>query len=223
MGCFEERPKREEEQLAQFSELQLGLSHKSSRTLLAALLTLPVTIPKSNLTQIKHKLQLSDLHLSPELSADFYECFEKEGNSDLYERWKFGLLVLILTTDASQWKAEALYQFCEGELTASREKVAKRLEFAFFLASEVIPVTLSVNVTSRFPRANLLGYMESLIRRRTKALELVLESVFLDGQIVTLEAFIKAFKGTLIEKCLMSKGIREYIGSIGQDNERELQ
>jgi len=223
MGCFAERPKREEEQLAQFAELQLGLSHKSSRSLLAILLTLPVNISKANLPELKQKLKLSDLHITPELTADFYECFEKEGDRDFYDRWKFGLLVLILTTDASQWKAEALYQFCDGELTVSREKAAKRLEFAFFLASEAIPVTLSLNVTDRFPKANLLGYVDSLVRRRPEALELVLESLFLDGRTVGLAAFVKAFQGSLIEKCLISKGIREYIGNVGQGNERAVE
>jgi hypothetical protein len=218
MGCFQERPKLEEEQLAQFAELQFGLSHRSTKELLPALFTLPVHIYKPDLKEVKRHLKLSDLHLSPEAAEDFYKNFEKEEDKSRYERWKFGVLVLLLSNDVNLWKAEMLYQLCDGHMNVNRENVAKRLEFAFLLSSYAIPVTLSESVTSRFPKTNLRNYINNLERKRANALQLALESIFSGAEVVTREAFVKAFKGTLIERCLLSKGIREYIGSTGEDN-----
>ena len=218
MGCFQERQRLEEEQLAQFAELQFGLSHRSTKELLPALFTLPAHIYKPDLKEVKKHLKLSDLHLSPEAAQEFYEIFEKEEDRTRYERWKFGVFALLLSNDANLWKAEMLYQLCDGQMNVNRENVERRLEFAFSLSSDAIPATLSANVTHRFPTANLRNYINNLIMKRRKALAMALESIFSGAEAVTREGFVKAFKGTLIQRCLMSKGIREYIGRMGGDN-----
>ena len=125
-------------------------------------------------------------------------------------------MVIILTSDQIHYKAEVLFRFYALGMAITRQDAQKGLEFAFLLATEVIPSTLSQNVLSRFPKAKLAEYIAYMKNRRQQVLDFLIEKIFHGNERLSMDKFVKAFQGRGMEQYLMSKGIREHVVGSGK-------
>jgi hypothetical protein len=210
MGCLEDKPKSDEEALLQSAEKQLNSGVRLSNIALV-MTTFPAILTSDEFKSAKSVLHLHEEHLNESERSHFDAFFQASpAEAGQYDKRKLEVLGLMLCKESKSDKITMLFK-C-GELDEGQKlqssSLQSLLEYAFTLALDVLPATVTTKTSSHYSEAAPTRYLLRLQAQRDTACRRCWKMLVERRSALRLDTFMQNFDRTGLE--LSPDGVRAF-------------